>query len=84
MCGARALNGGGEEQSLTRTSLSGGRGEQTWRGPQLTVVAVGDTVGVFGEGEGASIMPKGAESQLRTIMAELYTDWGQRNPRLYL
>ena len=49
----------------------------------ITDVAVGDTVGVFGEGEGASIMPKVAESQFRTIMAELYTDWGQRNPRIY-
>ena len=46
-------------------------------------VEVGDTVGVFGEGDVTSILPDMAEAQFRTIMAELYTDWGQRNHRVY-
>ncbi|MEQ9695531.1 alanine racemase [Shimia sp. SDUM112013] len=46
-------------------------------------VAVGDIVGVFGEGDTADIPPKQAETQFRTIMADLYTDWGQRNHRVY-
>lgn len=46
-------------------------------------VAVGDTVGLFGEGDFATILPERAETQFQTIMAELYTDWGQRNHRIY-
>ncbi len=46
-------------------------------------VVVGDTVGVFGEGDVASILPELAETQFRTIMADLYTDWGRRNHRVY-
>ncbi|MBO9452777.1 alanine racemase [Tropicibacter sp. R16_0] len=46
-------------------------------------IAVGDTVGVFGEGDVTSILPETAETQFRTIMADLYTDWGQRNHRVY-
>ena len=46
-------------------------------------VEVGDTVHVFGDGDAASILPDMAETQFRTIMAELYTDWGQRNHRVY-
>ncbi|MCT4558417.1 MAG: alanine racemase [Pelagimonas sp.] len=46
-------------------------------------VDVGDIVRVFGEGDSAAILPKLAETQFQTIMADLYTDWGQRNHRVY-
>lgn len=46
-------------------------------------IAVGDTVRVFGECDVTSILPELAETQFRTIMADLYTDWGQRNHRVY-
>ncbi len=46
-------------------------------------VAVGDTVGVFRESEAATIPPGLAETQFRTIMADLHTDWGRRNHRVY-
>ncbi|HBZ43776.1 MAG TPA: alanine racemase [Maritimibacter sp.] len=46
-------------------------------------VQVGDTVGVFGGGNVASITPATAERQFATIMADLCTDWGMRNPRVY-
>lgn len=46
-------------------------------------VAVGDTVGVFRESEAATIPPDLAETQFQTIMADLYTDWGRRNHRVY-
>ncbi|MBO9466561.1 alanine racemase [Tropicibacter sp. R15_0] len=46
-------------------------------------VAVGDVVGVFGESDVAPILPELAETQFRTIMADLLTDWGQRNHRVY-
>jgi alanine racemase len=46
-------------------------------------ITVGDTVRVFGEGAGASILPELVETQFGTIMAELYTDWGRRNHRVY-
>lgn len=47
-------------------------------------VQVGDTVVMFGGHGPASIDPPKAERQFGTIMADLYTDWGQRNPREYL
>jgi alanine racemase len=46
-------------------------------------ITVGDTVRGFGEGAGASILPELVETQFGTIMAELYTDWGRRNHRVY-
>lgn len=46
-------------------------------------VEVGDTVGVFRDSEVAPILPHMAETQFRTIMADLYTDWGRRNHRVY-
>lgn len=46
-------------------------------------VEVGDTVGVFRDSEVAPILPHMAEVQFRTIMADLYTDWGRRNHRVY-
>lgn len=49
----------------------------------LEEVHVGDTVCVFG-GSGANpILPHVAEAQFQTIMADLYTDWGRRNHRVY-
>lgn len=46
-------------------------------------VQVGDEVTVFGTGEDFTGALSRAEQQFRTIMADLFTDWGQRNPRLY-
>lgn len=46
-------------------------------------VRVGDIVAVFGAGQAASIPQERAEDQFSTIMADLYTDWGQRNLRVY-
>ncbi len=50
----------------------------------LEDVEIGDAVKVFGGDGAASIQPETAESQFRTIMADLYTDWGLRNHRFYL
>ncbi|MCE8511996.1 alanine racemase [Ruegeria pomeroyi] len=49
----------------------------------LDQVEVGDTVRVFGESKTATIRPSMVERQFETIMADLYTDWGQRNARVY-
>lgn len=46
-------------------------------------VRLGDTVTVFGAGQVATIPQEMAEDQFSTIMADLYTDWGQRNLRVY-
>ncbi|WP_343211882.1 alanine racemase (plasmid) [Aliisedimentitalea scapharcae] len=46
-------------------------------------VRIGDSVTVIGGQGRAQIAPPLAESQFRTIMADLYTDWGQRNHRVY-
>ncbi|MZR11516.1 alanine racemase [Maritimibacter sp. DP07] len=46
-------------------------------------VAVGDTVAIFGGGQAQAIAPAQAERQFATIMADLYSDWGLRNPRHY-
>lgn len=46
-------------------------------------ISVGDTVKVFGEDNITSILTENVEMQFKTIMAELYTDWGQRNLRIY-
>lgn len=46
-------------------------------------VRVGDKVAVFGAAQGGAILPELAEDQFSTIMADLYTDWGQRNCRVY-
>lgn len=50
---------------------------------EVADVAIGDTVGIFTDNKVAPILPHMAESQFRTIMAELYTDWGRRNHRIY-
>lgn len=46
-------------------------------------VEVGDEVNVFGGTSPTPIAPTMAERQFKTIMAELYTDWGGRNHRVY-
>lgn len=46
-------------------------------------VEIGETVGIFRTSDAASILPAHAESQFGTIMADLYTDWGRRNHRVY-
>lgn len=46
-------------------------------------VEIGDTVGVFRANKEAPILPHMAETQFLTIMADLYTDWGRRNHRIY-
>ncbi|WP_412553217.1 alanine racemase [Shimia sp. MIT1388] len=46
-------------------------------------ISVGDTVGVFAEGELTPFPQDATETQFRSIMADLYTDWGQRNQRVY-
>lgn len=46
-------------------------------------ISVGDTVKVFGEGNITSILTENVEMQFQTLMAELYTDWGQRNLSIY-
>ena len=45
-------------------------------------IQIGDTVCVFGD-RGDVPPTQVAESQFRTIMADLYTDWGRRNGRVY-
>ncbi len=46
-------------------------------------VQVGDKVSVFGEVDGALISSQMAEAQFQTILADLFTDWGLRNHRIY-
>ncbi len=50
---------------------------------KISGVQVGDVVTVFG-GTGAGVIAKAqAEAQFGTIMADLYSDWGLRNHRVY-
>ncbi|WP_282048095.1 alanine racemase [Sulfitobacter mediterraneus] len=50
---------------------------------KISGVQVGDVVTVFG-GTGAGVIEKAqAEAQFGTIMADLYSDWGLRNHRVY-
>lgn len=46
-------------------------------------IAVGDEAIIFGGEYPNNIAPEMAERQFDTIMADLYSDWGQRNPRIY-
>lgn len=46
-------------------------------------IEVGDIVSVFGGQNAVQIRPHMAENQFSTIMADLYTDWGRRNSRVY-
>lgn len=49
----------------------------------LRGVGVGDEVTVFG-GERSGVIGQGVvEQEFETIMADLYADWGLRNPRIY-
>jgi alanine racemase len=49
----------------------------------LDGVQVGDEATVFGETGGARTSLGATEQQFRTIMADLYSDWGLRNPRVF-
>lgn len=46
-------------------------------------VEVGDTVTLFGTGHEDEIAPEAAVAQFGTILPDLFTDWGLRNPRHY-
>ncbi|WP_417700677.1 alanine racemase [Pseudophaeobacter sp.] len=46
-------------------------------------IQIGDTVSVFGGPGAAPIRQFTVEGQFCTIMADLYTDWGRRNYRVY-
>ena len=48
----------------------------------LPGVAIGDEVVAFGQQGDQVICSEGIEKLTGTIMADLYTDWGQRNPRV--
>ncbi len=50
----------------------------------LPGVEVGDAVVAFGEQGVEAIDVATMERQSDTIIADLYTDWGHRNPRIYL
>lgn len=50
----------------------------------LTEVKVEDEVVIFGQQGSATIGLKRIELQADTIMADVYAEWGQRNPRIYL
>lgn len=49
----------------------------------VKAVQVGDKVSVFGGKDGALVTPQMAEAQFQTILADLFTDWGLRNHRIY-
>lgn len=49
----------------------------------LAEVEVEDEVVIFGQQGTGCIGVDQIEKQAATIMAEVYTDWGQRNPRIY-
>lgn len=49
----------------------------------LSEVEVEDEVVIFGQQGTQSISLDQIEQQAETIMAEVYTDWGQRNERIY-
>jgi len=46
-------------------------------------VVVGDDAYIFRGRNSCSIEPDTALHQFETILADLYSDWGQRNPRYY-
>ncbi|NOR29507.1 MAG: alanine racemase [Sulfitobacter sp.] len=49
----------------------------------LDDVQIGDETTVFGETGGARTALSATEQQFRTIIADLYSDWGLRNPRIF-
>jgi alanine racemase len=49
----------------------------------LGPVEVGDVATIFGAGDDARSPVATTEDQFRTIMADLYSDWGLRNQRVY-
>ena len=50
---------------------------------EISGVSVGDEATVFGGPLDPWASTSKAELQFRTIMADLYTDWGMRNPRIF-
>lgn len=50
---------------------------------EMKEVQVGDEVVIFGGAHANKIGRDSAEHQFETIMADLYSDWGLRNPRKY-
>lgn len=50
----------------------------------LHEISVGDEVVVFGNQNGNTINVETMELQAGTIMADIFTDWGQRNRRIYI
>lgn len=51
---------------------------------EICDVQIGDEVIVFGESGSNVIGPDAAAAQFGTILPDLFTDWGMRNPRTYL
>ena len=47
-------------------------------------VQVGDEATVFGGEDALRVAPSDAVAQFRTILPDLFADWGIRNPRVYL
>ncbi|PZX14098.1 alanine racemase [Celeribacter halophilus] len=50
---------------------------------EVAGVSLGDTVSIFGGASGNPVTQQRVEQQFGTILADLYTDWGLRNPRFY-
>lgn len=44
---------------------------------------VGDVATIFGNDGPSAVTSSQAETQFGTILADLFADWGQRNPRVY-
>lgn len=47
-------------------------------------VEIGDVATVFGVGTAHTLGVEAAQEQFRTILPDLFSDWGMRNPRIYL
>jgi alanine racemase len=73
------LIGGGVAPVLGKISMNTLVADVT----DLAPISVGDTVVVFGQQGSRSIDIPTMERQSNTIMADLFTDWGHRNPRIY-
>lgn len=50
---------------------------------EVPKTCVGDVVTIFGSDEPGAITSAQAEKQFDTILADLFADWGHRNPRVY-
>ncbi len=49
----------------------------------ISAVQVGDTATLFGSDGESEISPAAAVAQFGSILPDLLTDWGMRNPRTY-